>query len=140
MGLGGGAAFAFFTGGPGSGDASTGTPVTVKATATAGPGDLLPGRAGAAYFVLHNANPFAATFGQVAGATVVSDNTNLCPSSNVSIAQTVPYTIPTAIAVGAGATSENQSVGNLVKLAPDAPSTCQGVTFTVTLTLSGQSS
>ncbi len=141
VGLGGGAAFAFFTGGPGSGDASTGSPVAVKATATTGAADLLPGGAGTAYFVLHNPNSFAATFGQVApGATVVSDDTSLCPSSYVSIAPAMPYSIPTAITLGPDATSDTQSIAGLVKLAPNAPTTCQGVTFTVTLTLSGQSS
>ena len=141
VGLGGGAAYAFFTGGPGRGFAATGTPVTIKAIATTGTADLLPGRAGAVYFTLHNPDSFGATFEQVVpGATVVSDNTDLCPSGYVSIAQTLPYTIPTGVTVSQGGTSGTQSIANLVMLAPNAPSTCQGVTFTVTLTLSGQSS
>ena len=86
-GLGGGAAFAFFSGGPATGHVSTGSPVTLDAVATTGSADLLPGDAGAVYFTVHNANPFSATFAQVdSGATVVSDNTGLCPSSDVSIA------------------------------------------------------
>ena len=140
-GLGGGAAYAFFSGGPGSGDASTGAPITIKTVATTGTADLLPGGSGAVYFTLHNPNPYGATFDQVAsGATVVSDNTQLCPSSNVSIAQTLPYTMPSAVTVSPGGTSGSQPIANLVMLSSNAPTTCQGVTFTVTLTLSGQSS
>ena len=141
VGLGGGVAYAFFTGGPGTSDAATGTPVTIKAIGATGTADLLPGRAGAVSFVLHNPNLFGATFGQVApGATVVSDNTGLCPSSYVSIAQTLPYTMPTGVTVSPGGTSGTQSIANLVALAPNAPGSCQGVTFSVTLSVSGQSS
>ena len=141
VGLGGGAAYAYYTGGPQSNVAATGSPVTIKATATTGAADLLPGRAGAVYFTLDNANSDGATFAQVApGATVLSDNVQLCPSSYVSIAQKLPYAIPTTVTVSPGGTSGMQSIANLVMLAPNAPGTCQGVTFTVRLTLSGQSS
>jgi hypothetical protein len=140
-GIGGGAAFAYMAGSSASNDASTVNAVTVRAIGTTGSADLLPGRAGAAYFTLHNPNSFGLTFDQVAqGATVVSDDTGLCGSDYVSIAQTLPFTIPTAVTVSPGGTSGIQSIPDLVKLAPNAPSTCQGVTFTVTLTLSGQSS
>jgi hypothetical protein len=141
VGLGGGGAFAFFSSGPGTGDAPTGSAVTLKAVATTGPADLLPGDAGAVYFTVHNTDSFGATFDQVApGATVVSDNTALCPSSEASIAQTLPYSFSPAITVSPGGTSGSQSIAGLVELAPNAPGTCQGVTFTVTLTLSGRSS
>ena len=141
VGLGGGAAYAYYTGGPESNVAATGSPVTVEATATTGAADLLPGRAGAVYFTLHNANSFGATFDEVApGATVVSDNAQLCPSSYVSIAQKLPYAVPSSVTVSPGGTSGMQAIANLVMLAPNAPGTCQGVTFTVHLTLSGQSS
>jgi hypothetical protein len=140
-GLGGGAAFAFFSGGPGTGDVATGSPVTLDAVATTGSADLLPGEAGAVSFTVHNPNTFGASFAQVApGATVVSDNTGLCPSADVSIAQTLPYTFSPAITVSSGSTSGQQSIPSFVELAPNAPGTCQGVTFTVTFKLSGQSS
>ena len=145
MGLGGGGAFAYLISsaghGLGTGETTTGSPVTIAVTAMTGKADLLPGRGGAAYFTLRNSASSGATFGQVApGATVVSDNTSLCPSDFVSIAQTLPYTIPTAVTVSPGGTSGIQSIANLVKLSPNAPGTCQGVTFTVTFTLSGQTS
>ncbi len=140
MGLGGGAAFAYIAGSSASNVALTTSAVTVKAIGTTGSADLLPGRAGATYFTLHNPNSFDVTFDQVApGATVVSDNTAVCGNNYVSIAQTLPFTIPTAVTVSPGGTSGIESIPDLVKLAPNAPSTCQGVTFTVTLTLSGQS-
>jgi hypothetical protein len=142
VGLGGGGAFAFiFSSGSGSGQTTTGSPLTIAVTARTGTADLLPGLAGAAYFVLHNTNSFRATFDQVApGAAVVSNNTRLCASSYVSIARALPYRFSPAVTVSPGGTSGIQSIAGIVKLASNAPSTCQGVTFTVTLTLSGQSS
>ena len=58
----------------------------------------------------------------------------------MSIAQTLPYAIPAEITVGPDATSGTQSIDNFVEIAPNAPSVCQGVTFTVTFTLTGVSS
>jgi hypothetical protein len=139
-GLGAGGAYAYFIAkGSGTGHTATGSPVSVTVTATSGAADLLPGRAGAAYFTLHNTNPFAATFNVVAtGATVVSNNTIACPSSNVSIAPALPYALSPALTVSAGATTGPESIPGLVKLAATAPSSCQGVTFKVTLTLTGR--
>lgn len=146
VGLGGGGAFAYLDAGTGHGSGSGKTtaaaaPVTAAITATTVTSGLLPGRAGAAFFTLHNTDPSDSPFDQVVpGATVVSDNTGLCPSSYVSIAQTLPYTFSPPITVSPGGASGVQTIPGLVKLAANAPSTCQGVTFTVTLTLSGQSS
>ena len=141
LGIGGGAAFAFVADSSASNNTSTVNAVAVKVVGTTGSADLLPGRAGAASFTLHNPNSFGLTFDQVAlGATVVSDNAELCGNDFVSIAPTLPFTLPTPVTVGPDGTSGTQVIPDLVKLASDAPSTCQGVTFTVTLTLSGQSS
>jgi hypothetical protein len=142
-GLGGGVAFAFLDAhSVGSGQTTAGgSPVTVSVAAATGNADLLPGGTGAVYFTLHDAGSSGVTFDQVApGSSVVSDNTALCPSEDVSIAQPLPYTLPTAVTVSPGGTSATQSIANFVKLAPNAPGTCQGVTFTVTLTFSGRSS
>lgn len=140
-GLGVGGADAYFTAtGSGTGHAMTGSPVNVTVSATTGAADLLPGRTGAASFTLHNANPFAATFDVVAtGATVVSNNTGLCATANVSIAAALPYAFSPPLTVSAGGTSGTESIPGLVKLAATAPSSCQGVTFKVTLTLTGRS-
>ena len=140
-GLGAGGAYAYFTStGSGSGHATVGSPVSVTVSATSGAADLLPGRTGAASFTLRNTNPFAASFNVVAtGATVVSNNTGLCATSNVSIAPALPYAVFPALTVSADGTSGTESIPGLVKLAANAPSSCQGVTFKVTLTLTGQS-
>jgi len=143
VGLGVGSAVAILVsqGGSGSGQTTAAEPVDVSVAATTGNADLLPGRTGAAYFTLHNTASSSATFDQVvSGARVVSDNTGLCASSYVSIAQTLPYSFSPAVTVSPGGTSGVQSISNLVALAPNAPNTCQGVTFTVTFTLSGRSS
>jgi hypothetical protein len=143
VGLGVGSAVAIIVsqGGSGSGQTTAAGAVDVAVAATTGNADLLPGRTGAAYFTLHNTASSSATFDQVvSGARVVSDNTGLCASSYVSIAQTLPYSFSPAVTVSPGGTSGGQSIANLVALAPNAPNTCQGVTFTVTFTLSGRSS
>ena len=141
LGIGGGAAFAFVADSSASNDTSTATAAAVKVVGTTGSADLLPGRAGAASFTLHNPNSFALTFDQVAlGATVVSDNAELCPSDFVSIAPTLPFTLPTPVTVGPDGTSGTSPSRTWSSSPPNAPSTCQGVTFTVTFTLSGQSS
>jgi hypothetical protein len=43
------------------------------------------------------------------------------------------------ITVGSGVTTGPMSIAGLISMSPSAPSTCQGVSFTVGLTLSGQS-
>jgi hypothetical protein len=141
FGVGGGVAYAYFTTkGAGPGSASAGSPLTVAVTGTTGSPDLLPGGTGAAYFTLTNNNSFGATFNTVAtGATVVSQNTAACPSSNVSIARPLPYVFSPSAAVGGSTTSAVESIPNLVQLASAAPTGCQGVKFTVTLTLKGMS-
>jgi predicted ribosomally synthesized peptide with SipW-like signal peptide len=140
-GLGVGGAYAYFTAtASGSGHAKVGSPVSVTVSATTGAADLLPGGTGAAYFTLHNTNPFAANFNVVAaGAAVVSNNTGLCATSNVSIAPVLPHAFSPLVTVSAGGTSGTESIPGLVKLAANAPSSCQGVTFKVTLTLTGRS-
>jgi hypothetical protein len=143
VGLGAGSAVAIIVsqGGSGSGQTTAGAPVDVTVAATTGNADLLPGSTGAAHFTLHNTASSSATFDQVvSGARVVSDNTGLCASSYVSIAQSLPYSFSPAVTVSPGGTSGTQFIPALVKLAPNAPNTCQGVTFNVTFTLSGRSS
>jgi hypothetical protein len=143
LGVGAGSAYAYLTShGSGTGSGSVGSAAAVTVTATSGTADLVPGGTGAAYFTLKNINnPFGVTFNTVTAASVVSNNTGSCPSSNISIApSSLPYTFSPAVTVGASTTSGTESIPNLVKLSSSAPGTCQGVTFKVTLTLSGQQS
>ena len=124
--------------GSGSGTATTATPVSVTVNASTSPAAVLrPGGAGAAYFTLTNTNGFTATFNKVTAASVVSNDTTHCPSANASIAQVLPYTFSPTVSVGAKATSGMLNIPNLVQLASAAPNGCEGVIFTVTLTLSG---
>jgi hypothetical protein len=143
--LGGAGAFAYFSvAGSGRGQAKGASPAPATATATVvattGPADLLPGGTGAVYFTIHNSSPSGATFDVVEpGTTVESSNTALCGNNNLSIAPTLPYIFSPAVTVSANGTSGPQSIPALVALSSSAPSTCQGLTFTVTLTLTGQS-
>jgi hypothetical protein len=141
LGVSGGGAWAYFTAtGSGTGHGTTGAPVTVSVNAAIGAADLLPGGKGAVYFTLHNTNPIGASFTQVASvSSIVSNDIAHCPSADAAVGQTLPYTFSPAVTVGANTTSGTESVANLVQLVNNAPSTCQGVTFTVTLTLSGES-
>ena len=139
LGICGGAAYASFTStDSGSRSARAGSPITVTVTASTGTADLLPGGTGAAYFTLRNANSYGVIVtGVDTGASVVSDDPGACANNYVSIAPALPYAFSPAITVTAHATSVAQSIPNLVKLRSEAPTGCQGVTFTVTLTLSG---
>jgi hypothetical protein len=142
IGLGGGGAFAYFsTAGSGAGQAKGASPIPAASiVATTGPADLLPGGTGAVYFTIHNSSPSGATFDVVeTGTTVQSSNTALCGDNKLSIAQPLPYVFSPAVTVNANSTSGPESIPALVALSPSAPSTCQGLTFTITFTLTGQS-
>jgi hypothetical protein len=135
----GGAAFAYFhTTGSGTGSVSTGTAVNVTISAATASNDLFPGRSGTVSFRLTNTNPFTANFKSVTAASVTSGNQNACPASNITVA-TLPYSIST-ISVAPGQTKSSQTITGLISMSSGAPSTCQGVSFTVSLTLAGQSS
>ena len=139
LGICGGAAYASFSStDSGSRSATAGSPITVTVTATTGTADLLPGGVGAAYFTLRNANSYGVTFtGVETGASVVSNDTEACANDYISIAPALPYAFSPPITVTAHTTGVTQSIPNFVMLLSTAPTGCQGVTFTVTLTLSG---
>jgi len=140
LGVSAGSAYAYFKStGSGNGSASVRSAVNVTVTTATATASLLPGGKGDVYFTLTNNNPFAVTFSSVtAGAAVASNNITACPNSNISLAQTLPYPLSPTITVNANSTNVAESIANLVQLSSSAPSTCQGVTFTVTLSLSGQ--
>lgn len=133
-----GVAFAFWTsGGAGSSSTKALTAATVTVTGAAGAADLYPGySAGNVYFTLSNSNPYPVTFTAMAAGTVTSSNPAACPSSNI----TVGAASGLSLIVGAGATTLTQSVNGVVSMASAAPDGCQGITFTVALTLTGAES
>ena len=138
--LGGGAAFAYYkTNGSGSGSAKVGTDVTATVAAATAANDLFPGHAGTVSFTLHNPNPYTANFSSISGATVTSANPTDCPASNVTVV-TLPFAISPTISVAPGATTGTKTLAGLISMSGSAPNLCQGVSFSVTLTLSGQSS
>jgi hypothetical protein len=139
---GSGVAFAYWSStGSGTGASGTGTPHPVVITAGSNPADLLPGGAGAVAVKLDNTvsggngNNFAVQLSKVNTVSVASSDETACPASNVTANQTLPYTLPSAISVGAN-TSVTTTIANLVKLSASAPDGCQGKTFTVTVTMS----
>ena len=128
-------AFAVWTSqGVGSGNARAVSAQTVTVNASTGPADLYPGGSGALYFTLTNPNPYPITFtaGSL-GAVTSSDPTN-CPAGNLS--GNGPFS-GLSLPVAANGTSPQESIAGAVTLAHGAPDGCQGVVFTVAVTLTG---
>lgn len=138
-GLGGGAALVWFAApGAGSGQASAGVPVAVTVQAVPSSAALLPGLASPVTVSLANPDGTGARFTEVTGAAVTSGDPGACPSGDVGIPP-LPYPLSPPLVVAPHATSGAQPIAGLVTLSTTAPPTCQGVAFTVTLTLSGMS-
>ena len=123
--------------GSGSGNARALTAQTVTVNATTGAADLYPGFTGGdVHFTLTNTNPYAVTFDTMSAGAITSSNPGACPASNVSATGATGLSLP----VGANATSAAQSIANVVSMQASAPDGCQGVTFTIALTLTGSQS
>lgn len=132
-----GVAYGYFrSGGSGTGSAGTGSAVNVTVTAATAANDLFPGHAGTVKFTLKNTNPFTTNFTSVKTVSVSSGNETACPAANILVA-TLPYSIST-ISVASGQTTATKTISGLISMSSTAPSTCQGMSFTVALTLSGQ--
>lgn len=130
----GGVAVALWTAtGTGSGEARALTAQMITVSAVTGTADLYPGfTAGDLSFSMNNPNPYGVTFtSSTAGAVTSSDPTG-CPASNVTVGDASGL----SLSVGAGATAGG-SIADVVSMSALAPDECQGVTFTVALTLSG---
>lgn len=136
--LGAGVAFAAWTQtGTGSGAAGATTAQASTIVAGSASADLYPGKAGGSVrFSVDNPNDYPVTFTSLAASSISSDDGANCPSSHVSV--TSPVSV--SIAVPANSTSAVQTVAGVTNMASTAPDGCQGVTFTVNLTLSGSSS
>lgn len=123
--------------GTGSGNARALTAQTVTVNATTGTADLYPGFTGGdVHFTLTNTNPYPVTFDAMTPGAITSSAPGACPASNVTAASATGLSLP----VAANATSGAQSISNVVTMAPAAPDGCQGVTFTIALTLTGSQS
>ena len=130
-----GAAIALWSAqGSGSGSSQALEAETVTVTAATGAADLYPGFTdGDVFFTLANDNPYPVTFTAMTPGSVTSSNEAACPASNV----TVEGATGLSLAVAADSTSATQSIADVVTLATEAPDGCQGVTFTIGLTLTG---
>jgi hypothetical protein len=120
--------------GTGSGSAKALTAQTVTVTAATATADLYPGFAGGdVYFTLTNPNPYPITFSSMSPGSITSSNPGACPASNVSVIAASGL----SLSVGANGTSATQSIADVVTMSSAAGDGCQGITFTVALTLSG---
>lgn len=135
IGLGAGVGFAVWTSdGTGFGQAKALTIQNVTVTAATGAADLYPGfTQGKVFFTITNPNSYPMTFSAMTPGTVTSSNEAACPASNVTV---IPATGLT-LSGPAASTSATQSIANVVTMAAAAPNGCQGVTFTIGLTLTG---
>ncbi len=130
-----GVAFATWTAdGTGSGTARARTAQTITVNATTGTADLYPGfTQGDVHFILTNTNPYPVQFTSMTPGAITSSAPVACPASNLTVAPASSL----GLDVGANATSGSLSIDGVVTLASAAPDGCQGVTFTVAVSLTG---
>jgi hypothetical protein len=83
-------------------------------------------------FTLTNPNPYPVQMTAMTPGTITSSNP-ACAVSNVSVAPATGLTLN----VGANSTSGTLTIPNVVSMISAAPDACQGVTFTIALTLTG---
>ncbi len=132
---GGGVAWALWSAsGTGSGTSTALTAQAITVTAAAGPATLYPGAAdGDITFTLTNPNPYPVQLTAMTPGAITSSNAGACPITNVSVASATGLTIN----VAGGATSATQTIPDVVSMIAAAPDGCQGVSFTIALTLTG---
>jgi hypothetical protein len=136
--IGGSVAYALWTAsGSGSGSAKAITAQTITVNASTGAADLYPGfTGGKVFFTLTNPNPYAVTMTNMTSGAITSSDPANCPSTNITVANASGLTL----AAAANSTTGQLSIPNVVSMASSAPDGCQGVTFTVALTLTGTQS
>lgn len=140
-GLGIGTAFAVWTvsgSGSGAGAATIAQSLTVTPVTPSGPGaSLYPGGpAGQVYFQIANPNPFPVTVTGLSWGTPVSSNPTACPTSNVTVDANAPTTVSISVPANAPASTAYQ-INGVLDLAHSAPNGCQGVSFTVSVQITG---
>ena len=109
--------------------------VVTAVTPTGAAAALYPGGpAGSVYLQIANPNPFAVTVTGVAWGTPTSNNPTSCANSNISIDAGAPSTV--SISVPANATAGTAySIPGVLDLSHSAPNGCQGLSFSVPVTL-----
>jgi hypothetical protein len=120
--------------GVGTSSAKALTAQSLTVTAATATADLYPGfTLGDIFFSVNNPNPYPVTITSMTPGTVTSSSPTLCPATNVTVASASGLNIP----VAANSTASGQAIANVVTMASTAPDGCQGVTFTINLTLTG---
>ena len=134
----GAAAYALWSSsGAGNSGAKALTAQSITVAASSGPADLYPGfTQGDLFFTSANTNPYPVTFTSMTPGSITSSDQANCPAANVSVASASGL----SVVVPAGATASAGTVANVVTMAAGAPDGCQGVVFTVSLTLTGSQS
>ena len=132
-----GVAFATWTAtGTGSGTAQAVTATASAITGRAGTPDLYPGfTQGDVYFKVTNPNPYPVQFTSATFGSVTSSDPTNCPASNVTVAASA-----SGLSINVPAndtTGTNASIADVVTMVSGAPNGCQGVSFTIGITLSG---
>lgn len=132
------AAWSAFGSGSGGAAATVAQGLTVTAiTPTGAAASLYPGGpAGSVYFQVSNPNPYAVTITSITWGTPVSNNTTACPNSNISVSGSAPTT-GLSISIPANSSSAAVSVPGVLLLSHSAPDGCQGVSFDVSMTVTG---
>lgn len=133
----GGVAYALWSAngsGSGSARAITAQDITLTVPAVAGTADLYPGGpAGDLYFDADNDNPYDVLFDTYAIGTITSDDEVNCPAAtNVTAVASGVTSVP----VPTGGV-DSLVITDVISLDEDAPDGCQGVSFDVELTLTG---
>lgn len=131
-----GVAFASWTA-SGSGTGSAKAVSAVASTINSGTptADLYPGQAnGDLYISVTNPNPYAVSFTSATFGAVSSGDEANCPASNVTVDASASSL---SINVPAGSTGTAATIADVVSMSSGAPNGCQGVTFTIAVTLSG---
>jgi hypothetical protein len=131
-----GVAFAAWTGsGTGSGRARATTAVVATINPVNGTADLFPGFTGGdLFFTITNPNPYAITFTSMTpGAVTVDAGHPGCPANSVTVAPATGLNLASP-----PGPSAQLSIADVVSMVTTAPDACQGASFDVVLTLSGQ--
>ena len=122
-----------------SGSAKATTAVTstiLSATATS---DLYPGKTGGSvYFTVNNPNPYPVTFTELKAGSITSSDATNCPATATNI--TANASVPVNISLPANASATAQTVSGVTNMPGTVVNGCQGVGFTIALTLNGTSS
>ena len=125
--------------GSGGAAATVAQGVTLTATIPTSPGaaTLYPGGPpGSVYFTASNPNPYAVTITSITWGTPFSTNTSSCPSSNISVDANAPKT-GLSIVIPPNPQTAGFSVPNVLDLSHGALDGCQGVGFSVPMTVTG---